>query len=91
MGVRLGGLPDALREQLGLKHGLLVERVEAGSPAEKAGLVPGDVVLRADGKDVGGIEDFSAVLEGKKAGDTVGLAVLAGGKEAEVKLKLGAR
>jgi S1-C subfamily serine protease len=31
------------------------------------------------------------VLEGKKAGDTVGLAVLAGGKEAEVKLKLGAR
>jgi len=91
VGVRLGGLPDALREQLDLKHGLLVERVEAGSPAQRAGLVPGDVVLRADGKDVGGIEDFSAVLEGKKAGDTVDLAVLAGGKEAEVKLKLGAR
>jgi Do/DeqQ family serine protease len=34
-------------------HGALVSEVERGSPAEKAGLEPGDLILRAAGRDVG--------------------------------------
>jgi S1-C subfamily serine protease len=45
--------------------------VRAGSPAEKAGLKAGDLIVRFDGKAVRNLEDFVFVLRGKRAGDRV--------------------
>jgi S1-C subfamily serine protease len=49
--------------------GAHVRSVRAGSPAHRAGLLPGDVVLTAAGRDVFDDEDLSAALElpGRKA------------------------
>jgi serine protease Do len=41
-----------LLKELGVEHGIVVERVEPGSPADKAGLRPGDVITSVNGKPV---------------------------------------
>ena len=42
-------------EKMGLKHGVLVSSLQPGGPAEKAGLVPGDVITALDGEPVDGV------------------------------------
>ncbi len=91
MGLRLAVLPEALQLQLGLKHGLYVEKVENNSPAEKAGLKTGDIILKADGKNVSNFDDVAGALKGRKTGDAIKLTVLSNGKETELELKLGAK
>jgi len=61
-------------------HGrLFVRRATAGGPAEKAGLGPGDIVLKVDKKAVRGLADFyRAVWSLGKAGVEVPVAVLKG-------------
>jgi serine protease Do len=54
IGVQIGQVGKDVAESLGLgqPRGALVTHVEAGSPAAKAGLEPGDIILRFDGKEV---------------------------------------
>jgi S1-C subfamily serine protease len=55
-------LPQALADQLGQKSGALVVGVEDGSPADRAGLVLGDVIHAIDGAAIRGAEDLIAAL-----------------------------
>jgi hypothetical protein len=59
-GLRVEGLEDPLRERLGLKpgEGLRVVEVRPGSPAERAGLLKDDILLRVDGRPVADIWQF---------------------------------
>ena len=61
-------------------HGrLFVRRAIAGGPAEKAGLGPGDIILKVDKREVQGLADFyRAVWSLGKAGVEVPMAVLKG-------------
>src|SRR5262249_46296350 len=52
-----------------------------GSPAEKAGIKPGDVVKSIDGKEVGNFALMRHRLGAKYEGDTVNIVVVRGGKE----------
>ena len=51
--------------------GVRLGGVRPGSPAEKAGLQAGDLILRFDGKPVKNLEDLTFILRGKRAGDHV--------------------
>jgi serine protease Do len=53
MGVTIQNVNQALAESFGLSKpmGALVSSVEKGSPAEKAGIEPGDVIVKFDGKE----------------------------------------
>jgi hypothetical protein len=66
-GPYFGMIPEFGQEQDGVKLG----GVRAGSPAEKAGLQTGDLIVQFDGKVVKNLEDFIFVLRGKRAGDRV--------------------
>ena len=80
LGVSLVDLTDELREHFGAPKdaGLLVSSVEDGSPAEKAGIRVGDIIVGIDGKDVGSSGDLRRGLREKKEGDTVRVEVLRG-------------
>lgn len=60
LGVLIQDLTSDLAEPLGLKagRGVLVSEVTPRSPAEKAGLRPGDAILRLDGNEVTGVAAF---------------------------------
>jgi serine protease Do len=70
IGVVIQPVTKELAESFGLPkpQGALVNSVEKGGPAEKAGIEPGDVILRFDGKAVNSSEDLPRIVGGSKPG-----------------------
>ena len=69
-------------------EGALVASVEKGSPAEKAGLQPGDVIRSIDGKPVVASGDLPAAIGLSTPGDTVRLDIWRKGGAQEIRAKL---
>ncbi len=66
--------------------------VVAGSPAAKAGLVPGDTITRINGTPITSSDGFISVINNYKPGDTVTMTVITPGhKRIKVKVTLGDR
>lgn len=63
-----------------VKEGAYVWQVNSGGPADKAGIVPGDVILQIDGVAVKKSEDLIDEIQRHKVGDRVTLVVAKGGK-----------
>jgi membrane-associated protease RseP (regulator of RpoE activity) len=80
LGVSLVDLTPELRDHYGASKGagVLVGAVEESSPAGKAGVRVGDIVLSVDGKDIDSAMDLRLALREKKEGDTVRLELLRG-------------
>jgi S1-C subfamily serine protease len=71
--------------------GLMVMHVEAGGPAEKAGIVLGDVIVELKGKPVLETEGIRDVVSAAKVGEKVSVAVLRSGSPLEVTVVLAER
>ncbi len=56
--------------------GVVVISVSEGSPARKAGLREGDVIIALDGQPVAGVDDLHRLLTDARVGATSKLAVL---------------
>jgi serine protease Do len=82
IGVGITNVTKDLAESLGLgkTQGAAVGNVEEGSPAAKAGLEAGDVILKIDGRPVEGSADLSRTIRALKPGAKVNLNVWRGGK-----------
>lgn len=80
IGVSLMNLSPELREHFGAPKdaGVMVEGVQNDSPADKAGVKVGDIVLSVDGTDVKSSADLRAAMREKKEGDSVRIEVLRG-------------
>ncbi|MDQ3755300.1 MAG: PDZ domain-containing protein, partial [Acidobacteriota bacterium] len=70
----------------GKDSGAVVRRITPGSPAEKAGLKPGDVILQIDGKQLPDRQTYDALLKSTRAGETVELRVSREGQVLGVRL-----
>ncbi|HRJ08160.1 MAG TPA: trypsin-like peptidase domain-containing protein [Prosthecobacter sp.] len=70
---------------------LEVLEVLAGSPSEKAGVLPGESILALDGEPLGGLSHLSNAVKLRAAGDQVRLRLKKGGQEREVSVTLGHR
>jgi S1-C subfamily serine protease len=68
--------------------GVLVVGVLSGSPAEKAGIVRGDIILQADGKDLTTGTDLQRAVTAHKAGDTLSLKIKHGDAEKTLSVTL---
>lgn len=98
IGVRYTQITPAIKEKnnLDVDYGALVVRGETpdelavvpGSPANKAGIVEGDIILEVDGKKLEGNSTLSSVISKKKPGDTVSLKILSKGEEKTISVKL---
>ncbi|HEX2061001.1 MAG TPA: PDZ domain-containing protein [Thermoanaerobaculia bacterium] len=80
LGVTLVDLTSDLREHYGApkSSGVLVGSVEDGSPADKAGVRVGDMILTVDGEEIDSSIDLRRALREKKDGDSVRLEVMRG-------------
>jgi serine protease Do len=79
-GEPLGDEPQ-LAEYFGVQDGVLVKRVIKNSPAEKAGIKAGDVIIRVEGSKVGTTRDITSQLRSARTKRTVGVAVVRDKKE----------
>lgn len=80
--VYLGTIPNYAES----REGLRLDGVREGSPAEKAGLKGGDVIIKLAGRDVRNIQDYTYVLSELKAGQEYEVEVLRGGKPLKLKI-----
>ncbi len=58
------------------KMGALLMQIEPDGPAARAGLLPGDVVIRLDGVDINGVDDLIRVLDRDRIDRTLAMDVL---------------
>ncbi len=93
LGVTVQPVDQALAENFGLEgpQGALVGSVQKGGPAGKAGVQPGDVILKFDGKPIARSSDLPALVAAAKPGQKVALEVWRDGKAQEIKAEVGAR
>ena len=81
-------IDEELSKQENLEIGVYVKSVEDFSPAEKAGVKPGDVIIKADGKDVEDMDDLNEVKNSHQIGETMTLVVTRNGEERELTVTL---
>jgi S1-C subfamily serine protease len=62
------------------KMGALLTQIDPDGPAAKAGILPGDVVVRLDGVDVNGVDDLIRVLDRDRIDRTLAMDVLRMGR-----------
>ncbi|MBZ0095051.1 MAG: DegQ family serine endoprotease [Sulfuricella sp.] len=88
LGVMIQDVTKELAESFGLKkpEGALIAGVEKGSPADKAGMEPSDVVLKFDGKPVGNASELPLLVGATKPGKTVAVQVWRKGASKELSL-----
>jgi serine protease Do len=86
IGVAITNVTRDLADSLGIAkaQGALVSSVEDGSPAGKAGLEAGDVILKIDGRAIEGSADLSRTIRGVKPGTRVMVNVWRNGKTRDV-------
>lgn len=71
-----------------LPEGAYIEEVIEGSPADKAGIQSGDVIVEFDGKKLDDKNQLSTLIAKKKVGDTVTITINREGQEQEVEATL---
>jgi S1-C subfamily serine protease len=69
--------------------GVLIVKVEPGSPAARAGITRGDIILAIDGTDMATAADMQKTLASRRPGDTVKLTVRHGDAKRTLKAELG--
>jgi serine protease Do len=86
-----GHVARRLRRAVGLPEadGLLIRGVAEDSPAARAGLARGDLIVAIAGQAISGIDDLSGALRAAGPGGTVDLTVLRGAEERSVHVVLG--
>ena len=80
-------MPDYAEQVEGVK----LSGVRPGSPAEKAGMKPGDVIVQLAGKSIHNVYDYTYVLQEMKPNETVTIVVLRDGQKVELQLTPTAR
>jgi putative serine protease PepD len=73
------------------RRGAQVQQVSSGSPAAKAGIQTGDVIVAIDDQPVNGAESLTAFVRERQAGDKVALTVVRDGKAQQIDVTLAVR
>ena len=91
LGVGIGDVSKEVAESLGLgkPQGALVSNVEAGSPADKAGIEAGDIILKFDGKKIEKSSDLPRAVGGTKPGTASTVTVFRRGSTKDYPIMVG--
>ncbi|MBV8919878.1 MAG: Do family serine endopeptidase [Bradyrhizobium sp.] len=91
LGVRIQPVTDEIADSLSIKpaRGALIAGVDDKGPAKPAGIEPGDVVVKFDGKDIKEPKDLSRIVADTAVGKEVEVIVIRKGEEQTLKVTLG--
>jgi len=93
LGVTIQDLNADVAEYYGIdgKSGVLVADVNAGNPADKAGIQPKDIIIEINGKSVKTSKELTALVANLGVGDTVKVKVLRDGRQRTFDVEIGKR
>jgi S1-C subfamily serine protease len=93
LGMQAVRLPESLKQTLNLPRtgGVIIVAVESDSPAERAGLLIGDVLVALDSVPVSDVADVQALLGPERVGTAVGASIIRAGLLAERVIMIGER
>jgi serine protease Do len=86
LGVMIQNVSQDLAKQFGLDRpiGALIGEVSPGSPAEKAGILPGDIIVEYKGKEITQMNMLPTLVAQTQVGETVNVALFRNGKKKNV-------
>jgi serine protease Do len=85
------GLSGAVNRVYGFKNGVLVQQVQPGGPADKAGLKAGDIITTIDGRSIKDGDDLVNEIASRRPGSSVRLGFLREGKPTDAAVTIGDR
>ena len=91
LGVRIQQVTDEIADSLNVKptRGALIAGIDDKGPAKPAGIEPGDVVVKFDGKDIKEMRDLPKIVAETPVGKDVEVVIIRKGKEEKKTVKLG--
>ncbi len=84
IGVIVQPLTPELAKHFGVKKGVIVSQVMKDSPAKKAGIKPGDIIVAVNGKEVDKINDLQKLIMRNPPGTKVKITVVRNGKKIDI-------
>ncbi len=84
-------LPAGPAKEIGQKTGLILVSVEPDSPAEKSGLLLGDIIVAVGGRPTRQLDDLLTMLSGDTVGEALPVRMIRGGQTSEVSVTVGER
>jgi len=92
IGIRFNqGLSGAVNRVYGFKNGVLVQQVEPGQPADKAGIKAGDVIVTIDGRSIKDGDDLVNEIASRRPGSSIRVGYLRDGKQSDTTVTIGDR
>jgi len=85
------GLSDAVNRVYGFKSGVLVQQVQPGGPADKAGLKQGDIITTIDGRNIKDGDDLVNEIASRRPGSSIRLGFMRDGKPNDATVTIGDR
>ena len=85
------GLSGAVNRVYGFKNGVLVQEVQPGGPADKAGLKAGDIITTVDGRSIKDGDDLVNEIASRRPGSTIRLGYVREGKPMDTTVTIGDR
>ncbi len=91
LGVQIQPVTKDIADSIGLKkaEGTIVAEAQPGSPADKAGIKTGDIILKVDGTNVKGPKALAKIIAGYDPDETAQLTIFRDGKNQQIDVKLG--
>jgi hypothetical protein len=89
IGVTIRRLTDGAAHTLNVKHGALVVDIDENGTAKAAGIVPYDVIIKVDGKDVNECRDLPRIVADTPPGKEVVMMIIRNGKELTKTVRVG--
>lgn len=88
MGIGVINVDEKLSKEHNIPIGVYIQQIEEFSPAQKAGLLPGDVITKFDGKKVKTVQEINDLKQKHNSGDSVDVEITRDGKSKKLSLKL---
>ena len=85
------GLSGAVNRVYGFKNGVLVQEVQPGGPADKAGIKAGDIITTIDGRSIKDGDDLVNEIASRAPGSTIRLGYMRDGKPQDTTVTIGDR
>jgi serine protease Do len=85
------GLSGAVNRVYGFKNGVLVQEVQPGGPADKAGIKAGDIIVTVDGRSIKDGDDLVNEIASRRPGSTIRLGYIRDGNSQDTTVTIGDR